>query len=897
MQTIETAVTASGSYTLAFDGVSFGQVAHDVSAVQLRRTMMLTSRLDISAIAQIVVASTGVATVTYTAPSSIRAGDQVTIVAMDNGGEFANKQWTVLPGADLSSTFTFDTTEHGGAAPAAQTYTPAGASTTVTGKVMVCGDVTVSRAPRTNGYVWSITFNDAQRNNGDAPRLLVDGASLSSGTGAPSQVHVTEVQKGRRAAGGHAEVQTVTVTSSAAVSGFFRLSFGGSGYTNYVPMDASAAAVEEALEALSTVRQVSVSVEGDGSAGACSASVYGACAYGYRWHVTFTEHTGDQPAMSVDKTKLHAAGNALVTLAVLDGDNEAVTAPTAARVCLACAPGETPSEYGHQVVSAYTFAYTVTGLVAGRAYTFRVSASNAQGYGPYTGAVTRTPALQLPQAPMSVTTSTHPTLSSSLQVTIGAPSSDGGDAILKYKIEYSTAASFAGAGNLEVRCPAYPIRKVVRVQTTGNGNAINGGHFKLAFTKGGVTVNTPKIWYDAEPMASDEQGAISLVYTPALGIDPQNLGSVQSILQDLSNMVPARGNALQAVQVTREGPDAEHGYVWLVTFLGDGDDYSVGVASTALTDVANAGTASVATTETITGHTYTNCKTDIEIPGLVQGTPYYVRAYAYNSLGYGLATHAAGGSLKPLKVPGAPTAVTLSVVSGTSLRLVWSPPTDDGGDTVTSYKVEWDTLSNFSSTNAASHDVLYLSGGAPFVYTATGLSMGQIYYVRVKAANVAGYGPTTSSTPSSEHPRQLPTAPTGVQVGVTSNSKLTVSFAAPHSDGGDPVTKYKIEWDRSSSFSSLLGAAAPRRDRVVCNTKHELHHQRTYLGHRVLCPRLGGQQRRLRRHANVLARVRHHVQPGAGAADGGHSRGLQLDDDARGLERAICPSARPCLRW
>ena len=85
---------------------------------------------------------------------------------------------------------------------------------------MVCGDVTVSRSPRTNGYVWSITFNDIQRNNGDVPRMIVDGSSLSSGTGAPSQVHVTEVQKGRRANGGRAEVQTVTLSSSAAVSGF-----------------------------------------------------------------------------------------------------------------------------------------------------------------------------------------------------------------------------------------------------------------------------------------------------------------------------------------------------------------------------------------------------------------------------------------------------------------------------------------------------------------------------------------------------------------------------------------------------------------------------------------------------------------------------------------------------
>ena len=95
VQTIETAMTSSGSFNLALDGISFGQITHDISAVQLRHTMMTTPRLSISAISQIVVDAQGIAAVSYTAPSSIRAGEVVTIMGMDNGGEFANMQWTV----------------------------------------------------------------------------------------------------------------------------------------------------------------------------------------------------------------------------------------------------------------------------------------------------------------------------------------------------------------------------------------------------------------------------------------------------------------------------------------------------------------------------------------------------------------------------------------------------------------------------------------------------------------------------------------------------------------------------------------------------------------------------------------------------------------------------------
>ena len=43
-----------------------------------------------------------------------------------------------------------------------------------------------------------------------------------------------------------------------------------------------------------------------------------------------------------------------------------------------------------------------------------------------------------------------------------------------------------------------------------------------------------------------------------------------------------------------------------------------------------------------------------------------------------------------MRVPQSPAAVTVTVSSGTSLRVMFSPPSDDGGDTIDKYKVEWD---------------------------------------------------------------------------------------------------------------------------------------------------------------------------------------------------------------
>merc|ERR1712000_204223 len=79
--------------------------------------------------------------------------------------------------------------------------------------------------------------------------------------------------------------------------------------------------------------------------------------------------------------------------------------------------------------------------------------------------------------------------------------------------------------------------------------------------------------------------------------------------------------------------------------------------------------------------------------------------------------------------------------------------------------------------------VMYLGGGAPFTFTFAGLTMGTRYYARVSAYNSEGYGKPANSSPTSEVPRRAPSAPTGVQLYVTSNTELTVGFDLPLTDG------------------------------------------------------------------------------------------------------------------
>jgi hypothetical protein len=85
------------------------------------------------------------------------------------------------------------------------------------------------------------------------------------------------------------------------------------------------------------------------------------------------------------------------------------------------------------------------------------------------------------------------------------------------------------------------------------------------------------------------------------------------------------------------------------------------------------------------------------VVGLVAGKTYYVRLMARNvDNGYGdFAAPTPSHVLLPLQVPGSPTAVALSTVTGsaTKLKLSYNEPTSTGGSDILKYSVEWCAMS------------------------------------------------------------------------------------------------------------------------------------------------------------------------------------------------------------
>jgi hypothetical protein len=307
----------------------------------------------------------------------------------------------------------------------------------------------------------------------------------------------------------------------------------------------------------------------------------------------------------------------------------------------------------------------------------------------------------------------------------------------------------------------------------------------------------------------------------APGVRLDASGSMEAKIEALDELIEL------GVDVSRYGPNDSGGYEWYITFLDDSpenaaNDFTVSINDNSLKDAngtvgSSGGRYAPTMTATLvqSGDTFSSCTgTTLVVPsggaGLVNGQQYFARVTAINSVGYSL-PQAAGAPAKPMTTPGPPTSVVLSTVSSTQLRTQFSSPTWDGGDEITSYKVEYATSASFLG-EVKSVAVTYLDGGSPFYKTISGLEKGQRYYIRVSACNGQGCGTPQGSAPSSATPYEESGAPSDVVLGVTSDSMLTLGYNYPDDDGGDAITSYRVEWDTSTSFNSL--SASPHKGTV-----------------------------------------------------------------------------------
>ncbi|MGC9060981.1 MAG: fibronectin type III domain-containing protein, partial [Thermoplasmata archaeon] len=168
------------------------------------------------------------------------------------------------------------------------------------------------------------------------------------------------------------------------------------------------------------------------------------------------------------------------------------------------------------------------------------------------------------------------------------------------------------------------------------------------------------------------------------------------------------------------------------------------------------------------------------ITHLTNGQTYYFVVSAINDMGESATSNAA--SATPCTVPSAPLNLQATAGNG-KVTLNWQPPRSNGGSPITGYKVYWGIgtgtyIYSVTVGNVTRHNV-------------TGLTNGQKYFFAVSAINGAGEG--AKSNEVSATPYTVPSAPQNLRV-TAGTGEVSLTWEIPTSDGGLPITNYKVYW-------------------------------------------------------------------------------------------------------
>ena len=178
------------------------------------------------------------------------------------------------------------------------------------------------------------------------------------------------------------------------------------------------------------------------------------------------------------------------------------------------------------------------------------------------------------------------------------------------------------------------------------------------------------------------------------------------------------------------------------------------------------------------------------VTGLTNGTRYYFRVLARNWIGTGPASNTV--STIPRNVLTAARALTAlpTNLSG-QIQLSWAVPLSNGGRPITDYVIQ-------RSPNGWSGWVTIPDGiGVETFFIVNGLANGMRYHFRVVVRTGTITGP--ASNIANATPIARPSAPVGFQAG-TNFDGYYVTWRTPNSDGGSPITSYRIQTNTTGTW-------------------------------------------------------------------------------------------------
>lgn len=186
----------------------------------------------------------------------------------------------------------------------------------------------------------------------------------------------------------------------------------------------------------------------------------------------------------------------------------------------------------------------------------------------------------------------------------------------------------------------------------------------------------------------------------------------------------------------------------------------------------------------------------LAINAVVNGLPYTVRVAAVTGVGTG-SFSAWAGPVTPLGPAAAPTGVTL-LARNTAVDVSWIAPTNTGGAPITDYIVRFRL-----STSVVWSSVTV--GSAATARQVTGLINGSAYVFQVAAVTSFGTG-AFSAIVGPVTPRPLASAPTRLTGTRVSPGVVSLVWTAPTSTGGLPISDYVIQYSTNNGTTWITVA-------------------------------------------------------------------------------------------